>query len=119
MQGMRGVSSKIPRGWRNIQAVHLKTIHSIALPLYTSLPPEPKLLAPSDGAPKRKRVKLEDTAPAGTIGRVYTYMYYTCMYMYKSNVDQMYVYMYMYILYMYVLWYIIPLSLQLNIFYRR
>lgn len=35
---------KIPRGWKNIQSIHLKTTSSIALPLFNSLPAEPKLL---------------------------------------------------------------------------
>jgi ribosome biogenesis protein UTP30 len=62
MRGMAGVISKIPRGWRNIQAVQLKTVDSIALPVYNSLPPEPKLLAPVNEEPKQKRVKLEDAS---------------------------------------------------------
>ena len=69
MRGMAGVVSKIPRGWRNIQAVQLKTVDSIALPVYNSLPPEPKLLAPVNEEPKQKRVKLED-ASTGQPGRL-------------------------------------------------
>ena len=65
MKGMMGVISKIPRGWRNIQAVHLKTVDSIALPVYNSLPPEPQLLAPVEEGPKKKRVQLDDV-PTGT-----------------------------------------------------
>ena len=64
---MSGVASKIPRGWRNIQVVNLKTVDSIALPVFNSLPPEPKLLAPiEEEGPKRKRVKLDDSAPLPT-----------------------------------------------------
>ena len=58
MKGMRGVVSKVPRGWRNIQVVHLKTPDSVALPLYHSLPPEAKILAPLSEGPAEKRVKL-------------------------------------------------------------
>jgi ribosome biogenesis protein UTP30 len=35
-----GLIEKIPRKWKNIQSVHLKTSESIALPLYNSLPEE-------------------------------------------------------------------------------
>ena len=66
MKGMSGVASKIPRGWRNIQVVNLKTVDSIALPVFNSMPPEPKLLAPIEEGPKRKRVKLDDSAPLPT-----------------------------------------------------
>ena len=67
LKGMMGVISKIPQGWRNIQVVHLKTVDSIALPVYNSLPPEPKLLAPIEEGPKQKRIKLDDSfSPANT-----------------------------------------------------
>ena len=52
-EGMRGVASKIPRGWRNIQSVHLKTVDSIALPLYNALPPQATLL-PAVAGPREK-----------------------------------------------------------------
>ena len=38
---MKGVSNRIPRGWSNIQSIHIKSVDSIALPVYTSLPPAP------------------------------------------------------------------------------
>ena len=38
--------------------VHLKTVDSVALPIYHSLPPEAKLLAPLGEGPMEKRVKL-------------------------------------------------------------
>ena len=63
MKGMVGVASKVPRGWRNIQVVHLKTVDSIALPVYNSLPPEATLLATL--APAEKRVKLSDKGEVG------------------------------------------------------
>lgn len=59
--GMRGVASKIPRGWRNIQSVHLKTVDSIALPLYNSLPPQATLLPAVDG-PRGKKRRVEHLA---------------------------------------------------------
>jgi ribosome biogenesis protein UTP30 len=58
VKGMRGVVNRVPRGWRNIQVVHLKTVDSVALPIYHSLPPEAKLLAPLGEGPVEKRVKL-------------------------------------------------------------
>ena len=58
MKGMTGVVGKIPRGWRNIQVVHLKTVDSVAIPLYHSLPPEVQLLGPLPEGPPEKRVKL-------------------------------------------------------------
>ena len=64
---MAGVVSKVPRGWRNIQAVNIKTVHSISLPVYNSLPPEPKLLPGIEeisAEPKTKRVKLEAVEPS-------------------------------------------------------
>ena len=63
MKGMVGVASKVPRGWRNIQVVHLKTVDSIALPVYHSLPPEATLLATLP--PAEKRVKLSDKGEVG------------------------------------------------------
>lgn len=44
ISGLKGVVGKVPRGWANIQSVHLKTTESIALPIYNSLPPQPTTL---------------------------------------------------------------------------
>ena len=68
---MSGVANRIPRGWRNIQAVHIKTADSVALPIYHTLPPEAKLLGPLEEPPAEKRVKLsdeEEESAAGDIG---------------------------------------------------
>ena len=60
--GMQAITTKIPRGWRNIQSVHLKTVDSIALPLYNSLPPPATLLPDINKQPRGvKRVRLEST----------------------------------------------------------
>ena len=32
------IAKIVPRGWNNIQTIHLKTAESVALPLYNSLP---------------------------------------------------------------------------------
>lgn len=67
LQGMRGVINKIPRGWRNVQAVHLKTTYSISLPVYNTLPPAPERLpAMDEGGPRRKRIKLEHVSSPGS-----------------------------------------------------
>ena len=58
--GMKTITTKIPRGWRNIQSVHIKTVDSISLPLYNSLPLQATLLPDIDEQSKRvKRVRLE------------------------------------------------------------
>ena len=60
MSGMQAITTKIPKGWHNIQSVHIKTIDSIALPLYNSLPPPATLLPDINKQPRGvKRVRLE------------------------------------------------------------
>ena len=68
VSGMKTVTTKIPRGWRNIQAVHLKTIDSIALPIYNSLPPHATLLSETGVGPSAKKVRLE--APGESDGEM-------------------------------------------------
>jgi ribosome biogenesis protein UTP30 len=41
METIRGVVSKIPGKWTNIQSIHIKTSNSTALPVYNALPPHP------------------------------------------------------------------------------
>ena len=66
ISGMRVITTKIPRGWRNVQSIHLKTVDSIALPLYNSLPPPATLLPDINEEPRgRKRVHLESTEDDG------------------------------------------------------
>ena len=43
--------------------VHLKTVDSIALPVYNGLPPGPELLPNALSGPPRKRVKLDTVDP--------------------------------------------------------
>ena len=59
---MRGVASKVPRGLSNIQSVHLKSVDSIALPIYTSLPPEPSSLPAIGDVPSAKRIRLSQVS---------------------------------------------------------
>ena len=70
MKGMAGVTTKIPRGWKNIQVIHMKTVDSISLPVYNSLPPAPGILPPVEGVeegPPRKRIKLEEVVKTTAI----------------------------------------------------
>ncbi len=59
-EAMKAVVGRIPRGWTNIQSVHIKTVDSIALPVFNSLPPDPMSL-PEVGKeePLVKKVRLE------------------------------------------------------------
>ena len=34
---MKHVVQKVPQGWNNIQVLHIKTTHSVALPIFNSL----------------------------------------------------------------------------------
>jgi len=38
MAAIRGLIQKVPRKWKNIQSMHLKSTESIALPIYNALP---------------------------------------------------------------------------------
>lgn len=61
LSAIKGVSSKIPQGLRNIQSVNLKTPDSIALPIFNSLPPPPSLLPSLDDKPPTKRVRIDNS----------------------------------------------------------
>lgn len=56
----KAVASRVPRGWNNIQSVHIKSIDSLALPLFASLPPEPKSLPALEDCPPVRRFKLDE-----------------------------------------------------------
>lgn len=64
MGGLDGIISKIPKKWKNVQALYLRTATSVALPFYASLPaatkieidlPEAKPLTPVKATPEKKR----------------------------------------------------------------
>jgi len=38
IKGMENIAKMIPKHWRNIQPIHIKTSNSVALPIYNSLP---------------------------------------------------------------------------------
>ncbi|KAL6048200.1 proteasome-interacting protein cic1 [Balamuthia mandrillaris] len=38
MEGLENIAAKIPKKWKNVQAVNLKATNTIALPIYNSLP---------------------------------------------------------------------------------
>ena len=51
------IAKKVPRGWNNIQSIHLKTSESVALPLYNSLPDVESVIdAPEPPLKKRKKI---------------------------------------------------------------
>lgn len=60
---MKAISNRVPRGFRNLQSLHLKTVDSIALPIYNSLPPLPTKLpvVGEEGAtPIVKKIRLDE-----------------------------------------------------------
>ena len=50
LKGMAEIANRIPKKWSNIQAVHMKTAESVALPLYQYL------------APRQEEEKLDEAA---------------------------------------------------------
>ncbi|XP_065065734.1 ribosomal L1 domain-containing protein 1-like [Rhopilema esculentum] len=50
------IAKKIPRGWSNIQCIHLKTAESIALPLYNSLPDVENVIERNESPKKKKKL---------------------------------------------------------------
>ena len=51
------IAKKVPRGWSNIQCIHLKTAESVALPLYNSLPDVENVIEKNE--PPKKKKKLD------------------------------------------------------------
>ena len=67
LQCVKTMSNKVFRGLDNIQSINIKTVDSIALPVFNSLPKPASVLTEPGEIPKSKRVKLdvmEDTAQA-------------------------------------------------------
>ena len=67
--GVRAIADRVPRGFRNLQSLHLKTIDSIALPIYNSLPPQPTRLpgvGEEEAAPVIKKIKLDGDSESGS-----------------------------------------------------
>ena len=67
--GVKAIADRVPRGFRNFQSLHLKTIDSIALPIYNSLPPQPTRLpgvGEEEAAPVVKKVKLDEDGESGS-----------------------------------------------------
>jgi hypothetical protein len=60
LAGVKAIADRVPRGFRNFQSLHLKTIDSIALPVYNSLPPQPTRLPGVEAAPVVKKIKLDE-----------------------------------------------------------
>ena len=51
------IAKKIPRGWNNIQSLHLKTSDSVALPMYNSLP-DIDITVIEEAEPPKKKQKV-------------------------------------------------------------
>jgi len=52
------IVEKIPRKWKNIQSLHVKTSDSISLPIYNSLPDEPSVI--KTGKKEVKAIEKDD-----------------------------------------------------------
>jgi hypothetical protein len=62
--GMRDIAKKLPRKWKSVQSIHLKTHDSVALPMYNALPEANlNLSAPAGGATPKEE------APAAVKGK--------------------------------------------------
>ena len=59
LQCAKTISSKVARGLNNVQSINIKTVDSIALPVFNSLPKPATVLSEPEETPKAKRVKLE------------------------------------------------------------
>ena len=69
LAGVKAIADRVPRGFRNFQSLHLKTVDSIALPIYNSLPPQPTRLpgvGEEEAAPVIKRIKLDEDGESGS-----------------------------------------------------
>ena len=69
LAGVKAVANKVPRGFRNFQSLHLKTVDSIALPIYNSLPPQPTRLpgvGEEEAAPVIKKIRLDEDSESGS-----------------------------------------------------
>ena len=64
LAGVKAIADRVPRGFRNFQSLQLKTVDSIALPIYNSLPPQPTRLPgvgeEEEAAPVVKKIKLDE-----------------------------------------------------------
>jgi ribosome biogenesis protein UTP30 len=69
MAAIHGLVQKVPRKWKNIQSMHLKSTDSIALPIYNALPDANvamAIVAESDGKTS-KRAREEDNEEAEVV----------------------------------------------------
>jgi len=57
---MQYIAMIIPRGWQNIQSLHLKTSESVSLPLYNSLPDIEKTIETEEPPKKKKKEVLQE-----------------------------------------------------------
>lgn len=64
----KGLSLRLPGGWSTVQSLHLKTVHSVALPIHKMLPKPPPAISVGGYSRKieRKRSRLEEPGIAST-----------------------------------------------------
>ena len=70
LAAVKTVAARVPRGFKNFQSLHLKTVDSIALPIYNSLPPLPTRLpgvGEEETAPIVKKIKLGEESEADEV----------------------------------------------------
>lgn len=58
LETARGIASIIPRGWKNIKSLNIKTSDSVSLPIYNSLPERPVAIQ-SESAEKHKGIQKD------------------------------------------------------------
>lgn len=62
MAAAEAAASHVPQKWKNVQAIHIKTQSSAALPIYTSLPEVSKIQVPEEKEPKKMpKIKADST----------------------------------------------------------
>ncbi|KAJ1951476.1 proteasome-interacting protein cic1 [Linderina pennispora] len=57
---VEAIAARVPKGWKNVQSLHIKTGKSLALPIYNSLPEEAEAIARIAGASAAKKAEAED-----------------------------------------------------------
>ncbi|ORX74684.1 ribosomal protein L1, partial [Linderina pennispora] len=56
---VEAIAARVPKGWKNVQSLHIKTGKSLALPIYNSLPEEAEAIARIAGASAAKKAEAE------------------------------------------------------------
>ncbi|KAJ1944696.1 proteasome-interacting protein cic1, partial [Linderina macrospora] len=62
---VEAIAARVPKGWKNVQSLHIKTGKSLALPIYNSLPEEAEAIARiASTSSAKKAVKEEEESEA-------------------------------------------------------